>query len=131
MQLLGPNQEIWVQAIESGKYPQGRQDLNCNGRFCCLGVACELFSVVIDSFQLCGGLITRYGTEEDSEPCSSLAPIGVIKALALRDEFGHISEAFGILPHSSLSTMNDKGLDFPTIAKFIRENPEKVFTEPR
>ena len=32
MQLLGPNQEMWVQALESGKYPQGKGRLNKDGK---------------------------------------------------------------------------------------------------
>lgn len=133
MQLLGPNQEMWVKALESGKYPQGKGRLNKDGKFCCLGIACELFSVVVKSIpdlDLYGSL-TYYGTEEDSEPCIALAPIGVIKALALIDEVGYINEELEVLAYGSLVGMNDNDVDFPTIARFIRENPEKVFTEPR
>jgi hypothetical protein len=38
-----PEQEEWLQALESGKYMQGRKWLNKGGNMCCLGVACELF----------------------------------------------------------------------------------------
>lgn len=40
------NQEIkakWVEALRSGEYPQGRQYLNQNGNFCCLGVLTDLY----------------------------------------------------------------------------------------
>lgn len=42
---LTPNKEriqLWVDALRSGKYPQGRMALQLNGNFCCLGVACEV-----------------------------------------------------------------------------------------
>jgi hypothetical protein len=39
------NQEIreqWVAALRSGEYEQGQGALNSDGKFCCLGVLCEL-----------------------------------------------------------------------------------------
>lgn len=33
---------LWVEALESGVYPQGFGWLNDGGNFCCLGVACEV-----------------------------------------------------------------------------------------
>lgn len=40
-----PNRENvkkWVDALRSGKYAQGMGYLNKDGKFCCLGVACDL-----------------------------------------------------------------------------------------
>lgn len=137
MQKLGPNQEIWIQALESGKYPQGKRNLNNNGRFCCLGVACEIFShdlrlkrtSALPFFsQDYSDVAISYANEEDPEPCFSLAPISVVRKLALIDEAGHIND---YLEYASLASMNDNGLKFAAIAKFIRENPEKVFTETK
>lgn len=34
---------LWVKALESGKYRQGRESLVHRGRYCCLGVACDVF----------------------------------------------------------------------------------------
>ena len=33
---------LWIEALRSGKYVQGMGFLNNNGKFCCLGVLCEL-----------------------------------------------------------------------------------------
>lgn len=33
--------EKWTAALRSDQYEQGRYALNCNGKFCCLGVLCE------------------------------------------------------------------------------------------
>jgi hypothetical protein len=41
------NQEIkekWVKALRSGEYPQGTLALNDCGKFCCLGVLCDMYS---------------------------------------------------------------------------------------
>lgn len=32
----------WIEALKSGKYPQGRNALQSAEGFCCLGVACEV-----------------------------------------------------------------------------------------
>lgn len=32
----------WIPALESGRFPKGKGSLNRDGKFCCLGVACEL-----------------------------------------------------------------------------------------
>jgi len=37
------NRKEWVAALRSGKYEQGAGALNADGRFCCLGVACDIF----------------------------------------------------------------------------------------
>jgi hypothetical protein len=35
----------WVAALRSGKYEQGREYLQADGKFCCLGVLCEVAKV--------------------------------------------------------------------------------------
>ncbi len=35
--------EAWIKALRSGDYKQGRETLNCNGEFCCLGVLTDLY----------------------------------------------------------------------------------------
>ena len=33
---------LWVEALRSGNYPKGREYLKKGGKFCCLGVLCEV-----------------------------------------------------------------------------------------
>ena len=40
--MIGERQEKWLQALESGKYEQTTMQLCDAGKYCCLGVACEL-----------------------------------------------------------------------------------------
>lgn len=35
--------ELWIKALKSGKYKQGRGNLNYKGAYCCLGVLCEVY----------------------------------------------------------------------------------------
>ena len=34
--------QAWVEALRSGEYTQGLQQLTANNRFCCLGVLCDI-----------------------------------------------------------------------------------------
>ena len=34
--------ELWATTLESGRFEQGRQQLNRENKLCCLGVLCEL-----------------------------------------------------------------------------------------
>lgn len=36
--------KAWVKALRSGRYKQGKGQLNALGRHCCLGVACDIFA---------------------------------------------------------------------------------------
>src|SRR5688500_15014524 len=36
------NMRLWVDALRSGDYKQGRHYLQADGKFCCLGVACQV-----------------------------------------------------------------------------------------
>ncbi len=39
---IGAGRDIWVKALRSGEYEQTVSQLERNGAFCCLGVACEV-----------------------------------------------------------------------------------------
>lgn len=42
--MLNKNAQAWVTALRSGKYEQGIGQLKTNdGKYCCLGVACEVW----------------------------------------------------------------------------------------
>lgn len=36
--------KIWVKALKSGKYKQGKGKLSHAGRYCCLGVLCSIYA---------------------------------------------------------------------------------------
>ncbi len=37
-------QKLWIDALRSDKYKQGRNRLKTDDQYCCLGVACDLFA---------------------------------------------------------------------------------------
>ena len=114
----------WLEALESGKYLQGKQKLKCDivgqYEYCCLGVGCDLLGLPEKTLE-CGTVIF----EPETEYASNLAPRKLVNSLRLKDRTGSIDSK-----ENSLVKMND-GLDlsFKDIAKFCRENPEKVFVE--
>lgn len=58
----------WVAALRSGKYEQGRLYLNRDGKYCCLGVLCELAGVKKDSFASAvheSGVVTYIFSDEE------------------------------------------------------------------
>lgn len=119
MQELGPNQTRWVEALESGYYAQGKCALNDNGRFCCLGVACEIFKTDETPIETSASGITLYDGQGGN------APDYVMDKLGLYDRRGKLQGK-----PETLARINDSGASFISIAEIIRKNPEQVFKEP-
>lgn len=113
----------WVAALRSGKYKQGRRVLNRNDQeFCCLGVLCEL--AVED------GIVTKVpfhpegattpmdyrgptDPNSDNDRNTTLVPDAVQQWAGVRLNPG--------VNGRPLSSMNDNGMDFNTIADYIEE----------
>lgn len=123
----------WVEALRSGQYQQGLGALNKNGKFCCLGVLCEL--AVAD------GVIERsahpasnlsYGYDELGSDLDPLDP-------EQRCEYAYLPDAvreWADLPSNNpqvnvptkyvnlrtLAGLNDGGFSFDYIADRIEES---------
>lgn len=120
-QKLGPNQEKWLKALESGEYKQGGGYLckidNGQLKYCCLGVATKVF--LGEGNQSKSKAYFFWGND------SQYAPLEVQQILQLRDMYG-ASMSYQM----SLVDLNDTGSTFKQIAKKIRKNPEEYFSEP-
>lgn len=114
---LGPNQTKVIAALRSDRYAQGRDGfLCCNGKYCCLGVACKELLGEPD-----GRGAARWGR------CDGVAPQGLIDVLGLYDNIGGSADNT-----KSLAELNDVlGLTFPEIADHIEADPSLYFREPR
>ena len=119
-QQLGPNQTLWLEALRSGLYAQGTGYLNHTDKFCCLGVACEIFTDPLDLDTDLDGLVTIY------EGRRSCAPEAIIDRLGLRGELG---ESFS--NRSSLAQLNDDQISFHEIADLVTADPAVYFRSPR
>jgi hypothetical protein len=118
-QEIGPNQRKWLDALRSGNYKQGKEELCCNGMYCCLGVASELFE---EHKQVVGDNII-FGDK------ISCAPPSVVFALLLYSDTGSpkLTTAF-----KSLVSLNDSmGKSFTEIADIVESDPSIYFREPQ
>lgn len=114
----------WVKALRSGDYEQGQDYLCRDGKFCCLGVLCEIQElpkevVEGDIYYVFEGLesyATKRALQQSMIPASAQPTI--LEDLNLRqtvtDEVGD-----GRSLHTHLICMNDEGKSFTEIADYI------------
>lgn len=121
-----PEQEQWLQALESGDWEQGRDYLwtmkDGTKCYCCLGVAAQIFTP--DAPEL-----ARY--ELDSLPHSegTLLSADVSNLLRTRNLVGSfVLGSPKLKGQSTLAKANDVGATFAEIAAYVRKYPWAVFT---
>jgi hypothetical protein len=135
-------QEEWLQALESGGYPQGRYRLVDQDGYCCLGVACEILGLKrVSDF---GGFWSSTRNRN-----AYYLPGNSWKKLGLRNNVGSLDKPVSLsavtrkkvpteeckCPADSndpgeckcLADFNDHGATFKQIARYIRKHPENVF----
>jgi hypothetical protein len=93
----------WVEALRSGKYKQTKNRLQRDGKFCCLGVLCEV-----------AGLSSKI--EEDGKVYYTTAAGSQLGFSLPAGEFG-----FSMAIQNALTDMNDHGKRFKTIANWIEK----------
>ena len=136
--------EMWVEALRSGEYDQGRFDLKiCNFEgvdYCCLGVLCEIaIKEGVDVMETLDGWrqlpippgdgIGRFRDTERKRDqlryfgseCDML-PDEVVEWAGMRSRLGVIKGD----EMMSLASMNDVGCTFEEIADKIEENMEDL-----
>lgn len=99
----------WTDALRSGAYEQGKHCLQISGRFCCLGVLCDILDP------------QGWGAEP--------GPSGIVRHRAMLGmPIDDILWAAGVSPAgaTSLTSLNDTGSSFLTIAATIETLPEMV-----
>lgn len=109
----------WVKALRSRKYRQGKKFLANDGKYCCLGVLCDLAvkSKIISEPQ-------KNYTYLVFESEEAVLPESVRKWVGLRDNEGHFHGG-----ENCLTALNDNGKRFSTIAKIIEAQPRGLFAE--
>lgn len=113
------NQELlkeWVAALRSGEYAQGKKRLNQGGKFCCLGVLCELTAERLQLQREVSDGDTGYNENFTVLPEPVAELIGFLTGgggvwynplVELAPEF---------LTETSLAELNDSGFSFNQIA---------------
>jgi hypothetical protein len=118
------NQDIksrWVAALRSGEFPQGGSALNKNGKFCCLGVLCELavHDGVIESLEWMKNSVGYRSPGSIGRVETGILPVDVTYWAGLAGGDPWVYGADGLLHH--LSIINDDGVPFTVIANLIEE----------
>jgi hypothetical protein len=119
---MNENARAWVAALRSSDYTQGFGQLRSpNGRFCCLGVACDLHARATGKgWELADK--TMYITRGDRLPRE------VMRWLGLRTDDGtYLSSA---RRHSLMKDNDEIKHDFREIADIIELEPERLFAPP-
>lgn len=108
--------KLWIKALMSGDYQQGVGSLRNDGEFCCLGVLCDLHAKRF-----------KAGWERDEVERSEFRYAGESEILPypVREWAGLKSNdptvrRIDLKQH--LSTLNDRGVSFPEIAKLIEQH---------
>lgn len=106
--------EQWTTALRSGKFEQGRGALNSGGKFCCLGVLCELAVAegVVERVEF--GESFRYGADNEAFSYTYL-PHEVVVWSGV-EYTGRMKGC-----PDSLATINDRGASFEEIADTIEQ----------
>lgn len=112
------NVRLWVEALRSGKYTQGRTMLeNADGRMCCLGVACR---VAMDN-----GI--PLGLEIDNgrvffNDCDAMPPAEVMSWLGIIEHMGNVPVTAPAGHPVVVTELNDvHNWDFNMIADAVEE----------
>jgi len=141
-QKLNPEiKELWCSSLRSGKYPQGKNVLNCSGTFCCLGVLSDLaaragigkwtqenfYTYAQNHGKDCSIFINKNGTR-----CSTSCLIEEVRVWAglenldpcvvtTKRQWENIGVKEPVSLRWKLSQLNDQGFSFETIATLIEE----------
>lgn len=100
---------MWVKALLSGRYKQGKGTLRRDGRFCCLGVLCDLHA------KATGGKWKKEITDDYSYHGSSATlPQVVAEWSGINDDDPRLSRT-----GFRAAKLNDSGKDFNYIADRI------------
>ena len=117
---MNENAKLWVEALRSGEYEQGRGAL-CTidepKKNCCLGVACELY---IRAYPGDLKITEGVGNRIDYDGHSAVLPEKVVAWLGLCTASG---EYLG----GQLTSDNDTGCSFDWIANKIDSEPNGLF----
>jgi hypothetical protein len=117
--------ELWLTTLEQHPERQTTTFLGkTKGEFCCLGQLCHLLYDEDEITTSKDGEFYFYGSDYDNE----LLPKEIVEFMHFYGNAGDLEEDKESDDRKySLADMNDSYVTWPDIAKFIRENPEKVF----
>jgi hypothetical protein len=123
--VLNDNAKKWVEALRSEKYKQQTKSyLRVGNKFCCLGVACDLYQKEVgDLKELASGSDDRYYYNG----MASYLPEIVQNWLGISTWSGSYNDDSGLRFRLDLASQNDSGKTFEEIADIIEAEPVGLF----
>lgn len=118
---LNKNAKQWIEALRSGKYKQGLRALRNKNKFCCLGVACDLYRKVHPEakWHKSGEHWIFLGRYQDYLPSEVQTWLGFNNSQGLFTDENNNKE--------SLAELNDAEKSFNEIADVIESRPKGLF----
>jgi hypothetical protein len=107
----------WTAELRSGNYHQGTGRLRYDGKYCCLGVLCDMYAKETD--QGYWDAHNRFQTQANTD--GNYLPEEVQKWAGMKNNSGEFTK-LGKTISDSLSDMNDEGAEFLEIADVIDAN---------
>ena len=111
--------KLWTDALRGGRYTQGKGSLNHKGRFCCLGVLCDVAIENGARAEWKSEICCNIDNPEDDGIC--YLPKVIMEWAGLKTQNCDIPQL------SSLITMNDTGSNFEVIAQMIERYQDDLF----
>lgn len=130
----------WVKALRSDRYTQTQHKLSHHGKFCCLGVLCDVANTVAGIGEWDGDDFVCEPDGEGFDHSDTQLPTSVMVAAGVCDEDGGfkindaLREKFPELPTGTVSCSlvelnDDYDWDFNQIADLVEASPEGMFEE--
>lgn len=110
--------DMWISALKSGEYKQGKYKLRKGNAFCCLGVLCDLAIKNNVDIKISKSVVGY--SYDDSK---------VKLPLKVRDWAGMLTQTGNFSSHGiaiSLMRLNDNGTPFKNIAEIIETAYEEL-----
>lgn len=126
--MLNDNAKLWVEALRSGKYRQGKSSLRDGDKFCCLGVACDISELGKWGPASESPTARAYIAAGNTYGSESYLPAAVMDWLGLTTNCGeHSCPDYPRTIPLTLAALNDNGKTFEEIAALIESEPEGLF----
>lgn len=118
--------KAWLDALRSGKYQQGNNQLRKGEYFCCLGVLCDIHNKMTGE----GQWTVREDPDRyyyqpsypDSWSCSEVLPREIVQWAGLDNGNPSVGDyGCGNRTYGSIAELNDYGYTFKSLADIIEE----------
>lgn len=114
---------LWVAALRSGEYKQGKNYLDSEGKHCCLGVLCRV--AMRNGLPLIERSRQATTTFDGSD---QIVPKAAMDWVGLQEDDGTYRADLEVW--HSLAELNDGGRSFESIADLIESRPDGLFVQP-